>query len=349
MPSLSEPLQYIAIFGTFATWFTALYQGWINPGNVVRLILCVAALAMVLGIVQWLPTSWSHWFCSAYVYSDWQLSNCDAPFAFRRVPGAAHMATANGGLAAFFFIFALLTTIVLQRWRILCSVVMFLAIANVIASQSRMGCVTIAFGLVLTYIVACHLRPKNSWRYTVILVSMVAVLAGLLAWQLESDNAVVLQMVYRWTTLSEQLRGGGNRLEQIFRGLSYLDSPYTFLFGISSEVRQNISGFWIEIEPVEVLVLYGAVGWLLQYGMVLYLLIYFCKRLRTDLDSGTQVLIVTAFVCLLSYQVFSIAYYFFRDVFVGTLPWMTMGAAMGAAERGMTQNRCEDPVTFNIR
>jgi len=97
---------------------------------------------------------------------------------------------------------------------------------------------------------------------------MVAVLAGLLAWQLESDNAVAapdglpvddaIRATPRWRKPT-----GADFPRPFVPGLALYIPVWHFI-----KVRQNISGFWIEIEPVEVLVLYGAVGWLLQYGMV---------------------------------------------------------------------------------
>lgn len=44
-------------------------------------------------------------------------------------------------------------------------------------------------------------------------------------------------------------------------------------------------------------------------------------------------LLVASFVGLFSYQVFSVGYYFFREINVGLFPWILMGVAIGVCER----------------
>ena len=90
----------------------------------------------------------------------------------------------------------------------------------------------------------------------------------------------------------------------------------------------------MEIEPVNIFITYGALGFILQYTLVIMLLVYFIRNIKKSIHDKTSLtLMVASFVGLFSYQVFSIAYYFFREIRVGLFPWILMGVTIGVYER----------------
>src|SRR5699024_4616176 len=103
---------------------------------------------------------------------------------------------------------------------------------------------------------------------------------------------------------------------------------------ISRGVQNAIKNFYIEVEPINILVLYGIIGFVLQYSLVIILLIYFFKNMKIIREYPILLaMVVSSFIGLLSYQFFSFAYFFFRETYVGLFPWILMGATIGAVEK----------------
>ena len=108
-----------------------------------------------------------------------------------------------------------------------------------------------------------------------------------------------------------------------------------YLFGLSKPIiNRTAITFGVEIEPINIFVTYGLVGFILQYSIVILLLAYFYKKInKIAKDKAILSLLIASFVSLFSYQIFSVAYYFFREIRVGLFPWVLMGVAIGIYER----------------
>jgi hypothetical protein len=64
------------------------------------------------------------------------------------------------------------------------------------------------------------------------------------------------------------------------------------------------------------------------------LLVYFVKKMRKSINNNASLtLLIASFVGLLTYQIFSVAYFFFREIRVGLFPWILMGVAIGVYEK----------------
>jgi hypothetical protein len=328
-----DVVQYVALFSAFLIWFVACYNRLIDARFAVVVMLVTAVLAMTIGVLQWIPGDWNRVLWELYSYSDWQMVNFAAPLPLRRVPGVAHMATSNGGVAAAFFVMSLIVVTQVKGLRSVSLVIALLCVLNAIASQARMGLLTMVFACFVVFALAIRAEPRKAVRYTsaLLLFCIVIAFAGYLI--VTSDNALALQALYRWQLLAEQLESGGNRIQQMQRGLALLDGPYPALLGVSRAAQQALQQAYFEVEPLNILVLYGAVGAVLHYSLVSSLLYYLWRNLRRLTQTYDVVLASTAFAVLLGYQFFSLAYYFFRDTYVGALPWMMLGAAVGTIER----------------
>lgn len=333
-----DVIQYLELSAAFVIWFTACYKKWADARFVVHVFLWTGVVGLTIGVLQWAPVQWNRALWELYSYSQYQLTNYEAPLPLRRVPGVAHHATSNGGFAAAFFVLALTLLLYVTRLRTLCLTIAALAFVNAIASQARMGYLTMVFGGFVVYALAVHANPHRAPRYTLWLFLCVAIAAAAIFALLSTQNALVLQALYRWQVLAEQIEAGGNRLEQIDQGLALLDGVYPLLLGVSRDVQQSISDFYVEVEPLNVLVLYGGVGVVLHYGLVAFLVVYLARGIGSSPRGYESGLVAGAFVVLVCYQFFSLAYYFFRDTFVGVLPWMLIGAAVGSVERTRSES-----------
>lgn len=329
----SEVMQYFARFVTFFTFIILYYNYEFSGMRFIYAILAVLFVAMLIGLIQWFDWSGNYFLWEQYTYSDRYLSHFERSMVTRRVPGVAQMPTANGGLAAFTFSLALAAFYFLKRYRIFIVLVMVLAVINTIASQARMGYLTIFFSLIVFYIFWIYFSG-NFRKPTFILFSLVSSLAIFVRiLYLEESPFIYIAMV-RWGSLFEQIVEGGNRLGQVLLALSIQENLFDYLFGISRVVQTQTPGLRIEIEPVNILVLYGLVGFILQYGLVLLLLLYFLRQIKVVRPEPVLLtLVIASFVSLLGYQFFSISYYFFREVYVGLFPWIIMGVTIGLVEK----------------
>ena len=130
-------------------------------------------------------------------------------------------------------------------------------------------------------------------------------------------------------------RKGEERVDQMIYFISKMNNLSTYLIGISKQVvNQSFYSYGVEIEPVNIFITYGILGFILQYSLVLMLLIYFFRNFKQSVkDKASLTLLVASFVGLFSYQIFSVGYYFFREIRVGLFPWILMGVTIGSFER----------------
>src|SRR5690625_1590190 len=329
----TESANYIARFFVFTAFIVFFYTYKINLRKFMGVFIFVLSLGMLIGVLQFFNWSGSGFFREAYIHSEHHLSemNLFTPSA-RRVSGVANFATATGGIAAFTIVLILSMHVFHKKRRLLVLIGLFLAAFNIVVAQARMGYLTAVFSLIALYFVFNYVY-KNGFRFfrsTFISMTLTGIVIMIIYKLYQSGNSFVTRAVYRWKTLGVQIERGGNRTAQIEPALSQIDSPFSFLFGISRGVEIG----HMEIEPISIFVLYGAVGFVLMYSLVLVLLIYFFRNIRIVKQKPILLaMTVASFVGLLSYLFFSGAYWFFREVYVGLFPWILMGAAIGAIER----------------
>lgn len=330
----TDSIQYIARFLTLITLIVWLYKGKVEPDTFIRYFLIFLNIATLIGILQWIPWPGRELFIQLYPFRDGslQLSQLARELHNLRMHGFAQHATANGGMATFFFIFAYSVFRYYKKYQGLSISLMILAIINIIASQARAGLLALVFSVILFYIVSIYIN-KKSIKPTIYMLFGIGTLTSICVYLYTSGNQFISLMVYRWKVLFET--EGGGRVDQTFYFITLLENPFLYLFGLSKQVvNKSAISYGVEIEPVNIFVTYGAIGFLLQYSLIAILLIYFLKNIRKSINNKAALtLIVASFVGLLSYQVFSLGYYFFREIRVGLFPWILMGVAIGVYER----------------
>src|SRR5699024_1816820 len=113
-----------------------------------------------------------------------------------------------------------------------------------------------------------------------------------------NENPVVLNLFNRLEIMFEPNQGGTVRLDQFNYFLTLFKNPSDYIFGLSKPIV-NISAlsYGVEIEPFNIFVLYGLLGFLLQYGLVIYISIYLLRYMRYFRDDNMVLtLIVSSFV-----------------------------------------------------
>lgn len=330
----TDIVQYIVRFIFFSSFLIIAYLGFVDAKKFIKYFMIILIIAMSIGILQWIPWVGRPLFISLYPYRDGalQLSQLDRPLHLLRMHGFAQHATANGGLACFSIVYAYSVFRYYGKYRFLSTVLIVLAIINMVASQARAGMLALGFAVLLFYIVHM-IRSKNVLKSTVVFLCMLVLFFVITIILYYQGNVFVVRNVDRWINLLET-EGGARASEQpqyFFSMMSGLD----YIFGLSKPVinRSEVT-YGVEIEPVNIFITYGLVGVIIQYLLIIALLVYFVKVIRnTQKDKTVFSLSVASFVSLFSYQVFSVAYFFFREIRVGLFPWILIGIAIGLNEK----------------
>ena len=335
----AEILQYVARFLFFTAFAAMFYNSKISGETFLKYFMIVLLVAMSIGIMQWVPWPGQGIMLRQYVQVNRDLS-ANVGRIVPRVPGIAQMATATGGLAAFVFAVSLSILISRHHCRKIAILGIILSIINLVICMARGG--MLAVPITMAFLIMVFGKNKrNAVKSFLIIILLGIILWSSLVFLYQQGNPYVVSNYDRWLRLFEQLESGGNRIRQIEHALSLLDDPYSYVFGVSRGF-QTLSDvtFHLEVEPVNILVLYGIVGFLLQYGLVIALLVYYYKQLKHVTGNNTILCLTLASLGgLFSYQVFSVAYFFFREINVGLFPWIFFGATVGIIERYLANKK----------
>ncbi|TWT07040.1 hypothetical protein FQV26_04290 [Planococcus sp. CPCC 101016] len=329
----TDSIQYIVRFLFLISFSIIFYKNKVDAKVFIKYFLIVANIGMLIGVLQWIPWAGRLFLVEMYPFTkvDIQLAHLDRSLHAIRVHGIAQFATANGGLATFFFIFAYSVYKYSSHYKLLSISLIFLSILNIVTSQARAGMLALVFAVILLYLIDVYIY-KKSFKPTIYFSVLIIVVYAFGYSLYQAGNEFVETIVFRWTELFKT--NGGERTDQIEYGISLLDSPMDYLFGLSKVFQsQGDLNFFIEVEPVNILVLYGAIGFFFQYSLILFISMYFLKNIKRNINNKeVLVLIIASLVGLLSYQVFSTGYYFYREIRVGLFPWILMGVAIGVNE-----------------
>jgi hypothetical protein len=330
----SDAIQYVARFIYIMFFAIATYKGKIKADIFIKYFLLFLNIGMLIGILQWIPWGGRELFIKLYPFRDGveQLSQLNRPIHLIRVHGMAQHATANGGLASFFFIFGYSVYKYYSKHKSLSVLLIILSLTNIFASQARAGLLALGFSIFLFYIIDMHFN-KRSYKSTLYFLVGTAILLAVIIILYQKENPFISRMIYRWEALFETK--GGGRIEQVKYFMSMFSNPMDYILGLSkNSINNSDISYGVEIELVNIFLTYGVVGVILQYLLIFVLLFYFYKKIKqNDMNKESLTLLISSFVGLLSYQVFSVAYFFYKEIRVGHFPWILMGVAIGFYEK----------------
>lgn len=327
-------MQYLMRFIFFVSFILIVYKNKLDEDKFIKYFLIVLIMGMAIGILQWIPWPGREFFINLYPYRDGsqQLSQLNRPLYGIRMHGFSQFATANGGIASFAFVYGYSIRKYFNKHSLYSTVLIIFSIINVVASQARAGMLAIVFSMILFYFVNMRYERKTlkpTFKFIIIIILLFATLSYLYY----IGNHFVVNNFNRWINLIEL--GGGARAttqpEYFFNVMKGSD----YILGLSKPIiNQSLFSYGIEVEPLNIFITYGLIGFILQYSLIVYLLVYFYKRINKSSENKASIaLIISSFVGLFSYQVFSVAYFFFREIRVGLFPWVLMGVTIGLYER----------------
>lgn len=331
----SDILQYIARFSIFLFIAIFFYNRKIEANTFIKYFLIFLNIGMFVGVLQWIPWPGRELFVKLYPFRDGlvqlsQLSRTSLSGIW--LHGMAQMATANSGLAMFFCIFGITVYKYYNQYKVLSVILIFTSIINIAGGQGRAAMLGLFFSAFLFYFLDIYIY-RNGTKSTFIFILISSIIIFIIYILYINENSIILSIIGRWERLFEE--SGGDRVDQFEYFKTLIVSFSDKLFGISKPVvNQSAIPYGIEIEPLNVLVLYGYIGFALQYIMIIVFLRYLFKNLRKYRhDKEMITLLVASFIGLASYQVFSIGYRFFRDTNIGLFPWILLGVTIGIVEK----------------
>ncbi len=190
---------------------------------------------------------------------------------------------------------------------------------------------------------AAHLVSRKNLIITLRLIAIVVACIIMFVVLYYADNRFVVHNYQRWIKLFKT--AGGPRLQTQPQYFLSMMNTTDYFMGLSKPViNQSAITYGVEVEPINIFVTFGAIGFILQYLLVFILIRYFYRSInKTDDDRASLCLIISSYVGLFTYQVFSVGYFFFREIRVGLFPWVLMGVAIGYYTR-LKKNQRIQPI-----
>ena len=118
------------------------------------------------------------------------------------------------------------------------------------------------------------------------------------------------------------------RINQVIDSFDLMiTAPFSFLIGFGKPTIDRVLEY-VELEPVYILVCYGTVGLLLHYVPLLFLLqkSYLQRKYNRELAMFVP-------ISIFSYLIFSIGFYFYRELQVGNTFWIVNGILFGLLQK----------------
>jgi hypothetical protein len=338
----SEMWQYIRRMSFFYIGFSFARENKISAVSTLFTLIGIVTLAGFIGILQVVPgNSLGDALASLYCSTDWQYTQlAQRGYASRRVFGVAGNSISWGGFCAFGLALSLYPLIRSSR--------SFLAELNFLKTSLIGSCALVCLLNVL-------FSASRAAVLSVISLGIFLFYMGLRSWQEHSTrlwncilffffSALVVGyffidridfILFRYEALLGGLQRGTGRVEQIQLALELLrEHPLSLVLGTGNAVQRSlVKSFGIEVEPVYLLVNYGVTGFFLRYGLLLLLFKYATSLWRRSSDPFSQSLAGSTLCAIVVYLTFSMGFFFFQELHVGTFPWLLFGWTAGEHHR----------------
>ena len=321
----TETWQYVKRMVFFYTSLFIAYKGIISSKKLYLTLLLVVFGALLIGILQIIPSGLGEKLAEVYARSDRQLGGLiDNAFTSSRNYGVAGHSIAWGGFAMFSATLALAGLIPIKTSKTLLKwLLLFLAGFNVVFSGSRVAIVAFLIVYLCFVFIGLLVRKKKALFFLKYLLSLgVFILVGIhFFW----DKFFLL--FFRFDVLIEKV--GGGRIDQVKSAMALLEGWYAYIFGVGNACQRAMAvSFGTEIEPVYLLVNYGILGVLLRYGLLVIIFVFAFRQISIA-SFEDRILSIAAVLAIIGYAVFSLGYFFYQELYVGVLPWILYGWIVG--------------------
>ncbi len=332
----TEIWQYAKRLSFFLLGFFFVLNVEKSESRALKILLCAYVLILMVGVLQLIGGSIGEFLAQLYGRNEHQIERLvDRTFSAKRVFGVAGNPIAWGGLSLFVFSvtvpFLLDGRRIPKRTRSLLGIVVFLALVNILFSSSRAA--ILGLGSVLLLLSIWYLftsRVRSSIKLVVLFLSFHSVIALLVLFQER-----VFSLMFRFSVLLETM--GGGRDEQIKAGVSVHRGLSDHYLGASNYIQRVLGvSHGVEVEPVYLFVNYGFLGIGLLFAIMVT--VFYCGTRMAFLGYHYTPLGLGVVLSIIGYCVFSMGFFFFQELVVGTPFWLYSGVVIGFYQRFLSRS-----------
>ena len=328
----TDVFQYVFKFLIFILFSLIAYFKIMETKKFYNFLLIILLIALTIGMLQWFPWFGRVTIIKLYPFRDGmlQISQLDRPLYALRLHGFAQHATANGGFAAFAFVIAISKIVFYKSTDKLSLFIVSVSLLTVLASRARGGIIAIIFSLlIIAYFYYRLNNQTESILKKIVIIFSVLIIVTIILYFL---NVPLLKVNINYFIHLVNTKGGPRIWQQpiyFFNQMSLVD----YFLGLSKHfVNLSVLSYGVEVEVINILITYGLFVFIIQYTLLFYLLYFMYKSLfESKLDSNRfdRMVVVSGFTSLLTYFIFSFAHYFFREIVIGSFPWVLIGFVVG--------------------
>lgn len=341
----SEMWQYVRRMAFFYCGFSLARENRVSAKCAFFSFLGLVVTAGLVGLLQAIPgSSLGEMLASLYYSTERQFTQlAQRAYAFRRIFGVAGNSISWGGFCAFGCALSVYPLIAGSRSffvernftsKILIVSCAFICLLNVLFSASRsavMAVFSLGIFLMVLGLSSRYERSGQMLRCLLLFILSVTILGYFFVDRVDF-------ILFRYEALLGGLQKGTGRIEQIELAMKLLaEHPLSIALGTGNAAQRSlVKSFGIEVEPVYLLVNYGVSGFLLRYGLLLAVFRYACASRRKSGDPFSQNLAGATMCAIVVYLSFSLGFFFFQELHVGTFPWLLFGWVAGDFYRNQT-------------
>jgi len=174
-------------------------------------------------------------------------------------------------------------------------------------------------------------RAVNKLKRTgFVLIALIIVIAVVIH-QIDNGHLTFLyrRMSVGLPIIGQQALTENLRYQEVIAALSgFKEEPLAFLFGLGKTYARARSGH-VEVEFFYVLTAYGLIGVLLRYGLMWHFVKQSWKMMRNERNYQLRYIAIVMFTATLAYLVFTIGFFFWQEIVVGTTYWIFAGIFWG--------------------
>ena len=314
------PREYIQIFTRFVCFLFFLKLSYDKLFKF-RTLTYVLIFSLIVGVLQIGDLlNLNSFFAQLYAPTDNQLNTFSNAHISLRIFGIAGNPISWGGFSLFsFFYFSLIEKGFLKRFGLTISLI------NILFAVSKSAIISLLFVSFLIPVLYYFYYGyglikviKSYWKLIFVLFAAISLLFNIFYEKFDF-------LITRFNAFLNLEKGQSTRFDQVFDAFELMQSYlFSFLIGFGKPAISKVIPY-IEVEPVYLLASYGFFGVLLHY-LPLIFLIYFSYKLRKNQPKMALFVPVSIF----SYLIFSLGFYFFRELQIGNLFWIVNGIIFGA-------------------
>ncbi len=331
----TEAIQILARVMAFVVFFVVAYRGWFSYIKLHKWLIAFFSISLLWGVLQRMNISLVNTI-SKNVYAASRMQQLSFGDDGLRVFGTAGNIIAWGGFCVFIFWYVFFK----EKRRLVKISLLLLVVANLIFSASRASIIALVVSFIFIQIFRIKWDKKMIWNFVKVILGILilSVTTYLILSSFFGERLEYLIFRFSSTTADMTSSGRGAQLD-FFLGM-LAEDPVLLFFGLGKPTLDHMG--YLEVEPVFLLVAYGILGALLHYYLLL-IIFRLAKRVKS-FDRNTYMLIVA---WISSYMVFSVGFFFFRELVVGLPFWWLSGFLLGNAYRFQKQQLPNQSLTTN--